>query len=81
MDRSTRGPPTLLIYGSRDHVVVPRFAARLDERLRAAGATSVLLEIPWAEHAYDAISFGPSAQLALFYAERFIAWAVAQPVR
>ena len=39
-------PPTLLVYGARDHVVEARFGALLHERLRATGTTSVLLEIP-----------------------------------
>jgi len=73
---SGRLPPSLLIYGSRDHVVLPRFGAMLDDRLRAAGATSVLLEIPWAEHAFDVIPSGPSGQLSLYYTERFLAWAL-----
>ena len=72
----SRLPPSLLIYGSRDHVVLPRFGAMLDQRLRAAGATSVFLEIPWAEHAFDVISNGPSGQLSLYYTERFLAWAL-----
>ena len=72
----SRLPPSLLIYGSRDHVVLPRFGAMLDQRLRAAGATSVFLEIPWAEHAFDAISNGPSGQLSLYYTEQFLAWAL-----
>ena len=74
-------PPSLLIYGSRDHVVLPRFGAMLDERLRAAGATSVFLEIPWAEHAFDVISNGPSGQLSLYYTEQFLAWALLTPGR
>ena len=69
---SRRLPPSLLIYGSRDHVVLSRFGARLDDRLRAAGATSVLLEIPWAEHAFDFIANGPSGQLSRYYTERFL---------
>jgi acetyl esterase/lipase len=73
---SRRLPPSLLIYGGRDHVVVPRFGAMLDDRLRAAGATSVLLTIPWAEHAFDAIPNGPSGQLSLYYADQFLAWAL-----
>jgi acetyl esterase/lipase len=68
-------PPTLLIYGKRDHVVEARFGAMLHRRLQATGTTSIFLEIPWAEHAFDAVSGGPSAQLALFYTERFLAWA------
>jgi acetyl esterase/lipase len=69
-------PPTLLLYGARDHVVEARFARDLDRRLRAASATSVLLEIPWAEHAFDAIPNGVSGQLSLYYTERFLAWAL-----
>jgi len=69
-------PPTLLIYAGRDHVVMPRFGAMLDEQLRATGTVSVLLTIPWAEHAFDAVTGGPSAQLALRHTERFLAWAL-----
>jgi acetyl esterase/lipase len=71
-----RLPPSLLIYGSRDHIVLPRFGARLDERLRAAGTTSVFLEIPWAEHAFDAVPNGPSGQVSLYYTEQFLGWAL-----
>jgi acetyl esterase/lipase len=73
---SRRLPPSLLIYGSRDHVVLPRFGAMLDDRLHAAGATSVLLTIPWAEHAFDAIPNGPSGQLSPYYTEQFLEWAL-----
>ena len=70
-------PPTLLLYGSRDHIVEARFARELHSRLRAAGADAVLLEIPWAEHAFDAVPNGLSSQISLFYVERFLAWAMA----
>jgi len=73
---SRRLPPSLLIYGGRDHVVLPRFGAMLNDRLHAAGATSVLLTIPWAEHAFDAIPNGPSGQLSLYYTEQFLEWAL-----
>ena len=71
-----RLPPTLLIHGGRDHIVEPRFSVMLHDRLRATGTTSVLLEIPWAEHAFDAIPSGPGAQLGLYFVERFLAWAL-----
>ena len=45
-------------------------------RLQENGATSVLLEIPWAEHAFDALPNGLSSQIALYYTERFFAWAL-----
>ena len=68
-------PPSLLIYGGRDHVVEPRFGRQLREALVASGDTAILLELPWAEHAFDAVSGGPGSQLALYHVERFLAWA------
>ncbi|MEN3336482.1 MAG: hypothetical protein V7647_158 [Acidobacteriota bacterium] len=72
-------PPTLLIYGGRDHVVSPSFGAALHDKLRATGTTAVFLELPWAEHAFDAVPFGPGGQLALYHTERFLAWALQRP--
>ncbi len=71
-------PPTLLVHGSRDHIVEVRFARNMHKRLRDANSTSVLLEIPRAEHSFDSIFQGPSNQLALYYTERFLAWALLQ---
>ncbi|MBN3879708.1 MULTISPECIES: alpha/beta hydrolase [unclassified Nostoc] len=68
-------PPTLLIYGSRDHLVQARFGRQMYERLHD-GNTAVFIEIPWAEHAFDAVFNGVSNQLALYYTERFLAWAL-----
>ena len=69
---SKRSPATLLIYGARDHIVEPRFGRLLDDRLRAAGATSLYLELPWAEHAFDLVP-GLGARLIQPYVERFLA--------
>lgn len=71
-----RLPPTLLIYGGRDHIVEPRFGRLLAGRLRAESSTVVHLEIPWAEHAFDAIPNGPSGQLSRYVTARFVAWAI-----
>ena len=68
-------PPNLLIYGSRDHVVEARFGRQMYQKLRDNN-TAVFLEIPWAEHSFDSLFNGVSNQLALYYTERFIAWAV-----
>jgi acetyl esterase/lipase len=74
---TSRVPPTLLIYGSRDHIVDPRFGRELHDRLRRAGAVSVLLEIPWAEHAFGFfLPNGLSGQISRYYTERFLAWAL-----
>lgn len=69
---SPSSPPTLLVYGARDHIVDIGFARRLDKRLRAARVPGALIELPWAEHAFDALPNGLSAQVALFYTERFL---------
>jgi len=71
-------PPTLLIYGDRDHVVQSKFGKQLTERLRSQDNTAVFLNIPWAEHAFDAVFQGVSNQVALYYTERFLAWATRQ---
>ncbi|CAA9338600.1 MAG: hypothetical protein AVDCRST_MAG11-2866, partial [uncultured Gemmatimonadaceae bacterium] len=70
-------PPTLHLYGGRDHIVAARFGRALHARLRAAGATSVYLELPWSEHGFNALLSGMGGQLSLYYSERFLAWALA----
>jgi acetyl esterase/lipase len=73
---SKASAPTLSIYGSRDHIVEARFGRMLDAALKQAGATSVLLELPWSEHSFDAVPNGMGRTIALSYTERFIAWAL-----
>jgi acetyl esterase/lipase len=68
--------PTLSIYGGRDHIVEARFGRMLDAALKKAGATSVLIELPWSEHSFDAPRNGLGRHIALYYTERFIRWAV-----
>lgn len=71
-------PPTLLLYGGRDHIVEPRFGAQLARALRATGSTVVHVELPWAEHAFDAVPNGPGSQLARYLIERFLAAVIAR---
>jgi acetyl esterase/lipase len=75
---SKASAPTLSLYGSRDHVVEARFGRLLDAALKGAGATSVLLELPWSDHSFDAVPYGMGRYVALRYTERFIAWAVSR---
>jgi acetyl esterase/lipase len=75
---SRTSAPTLSLYGARDHIVDARFGRMLDAALEKAGATSVLLELPWSEHAFDAVPYGTGRRISLHYTERFIAWAVTQ---
>ncbi|MCC5897999.1 MAG: alpha/beta hydrolase [Phormidium sp. BM_Day4_Bin.17] len=72
-------PPSLLIYGRRDHLVQAKFGRNLQEKLLKFENRSVFLEIPWAEHAFDAVYFGISNQLALYYTERFLAHTLSKP--
>jgi len=75
---SKASAPTLSIYGARDHIVEARFGRMLDAALTKAGATSVLIELPWSEHSFDAVPNGMGRQIALRYTDRFIAWAVSR---
>jgi acetyl esterase/lipase len=73
---SRSAAPTLSIYGARDHIVEARYGRTLHAALRRAGATSVLLELPWSEHAFDAVPAGLGRRVSQYYVERFIAWAM-----
>jgi acetyl esterase/lipase len=65
--------PSLLIYGGKDHLVEVRYGKKLADRLRSFDTPTVYIEIPWANHAFDAIFNGTSNQVALYYTERFLA--------
>ena len=67
-------PPSMLVYAGRDHLVQAKFGKQLAEKLKEEGNIAVWLEIPWAEHVFDAVFNGVSNQLALYYVERFLAW-------
>jgi acetyl esterase/lipase len=69
-------PPSLLIYGGKDHIIESKYGKNLAQQLRSQGNQAVFIEIPWADHAFDAVFSGLSNQLALYYTERFLAWAL-----
>ncbi|MGK7908378.1 MAG: alpha/beta hydrolase fold domain-containing protein [Synechococcus sp.] len=69
-------PPSLLVYAGRDHLVQAKFGRQLYKKLKSVDNLAVWLEIPWAEHAFDTVFSGISNQLALYYTERFLAWAL-----
>ena len=72
-------PPTLLVYGDHDHLVKPGFGQQLHRQLRSQGNQSVLIRLPWAEHAFDALFSGMGNQVALYHTERFLAWTLRSP--
>ena len=65
-------PPTLLIYGGRDHVVEAKFGKRLYDAIATSSNQAVWVHIPWAEHAFDKVFHGVSNQLALHFVEQFL---------
>ncbi|MCF2971904.1 alpha/beta hydrolase [Synechococcus sp. Nb3U1] len=74
-------PPTLLIYGGRDHVVQPKYGQLLAERLQQMENKALLIRIPWADHAFDAVPRGLSSQMALYATERFLASTLKVPAQ
>jgi acetyl esterase/lipase len=65
--------PTLLVHGALDKHVHIVESERLDSQLAAAGVPHLLLRIPWATHGCEYSLNGPSGQLAVYSAERFLA--------
>ncbi len=68
-------PPTLLLQGAGDFFKFSPAVRHLHEALRAAGATSVFIEYPHADHAFDLVlpQISPVAQAAIYDMERFLA--------
>jgi acetyl esterase/lipase len=69
-------PASLLIYGGKDRIVEAKYGGYLAQQLRSQGNRAVFIELPWADHAFDAVFSGMSNQLALYYTERFLAWSL-----
>jgi acetyl esterase/lipase len=65
-------PPTLLIYGDRDHVVDFRSALRLRDALAAHGDDVTLLTLPWTEHGFEDVPWGLHAPVALAAVQAFL---------
>jgi acetyl esterase/lipase len=60
-------PPTLILQGSRDHLVYADHTKAFADKLTAAGITNRYVELPFLEHAYDSssLNIGTSATRAL----------------
>ena len=64
----------LLVSPLRDHLVEAKYGKDFYQKIKENKNLVVLLEIPWAEHAFDALFSGFSNQLVLYYTERFVAY-------
>ncbi len=65
-------PPTLLIHGTADQIVKPFDSESLAAALSQHGDAVVLIELPWAGHGFDAVSWGVGGQIALSAMQRFL---------
>ena len=65
-------PPTLLLFGGRDHIVKPVFNRQAASALRAARVPVISVELPWAEHGFDIVPTGLGAQLAFNVITEFL---------
>ena len=65
-------PPTLLVHGMNDAHVHYDEAVLLKQSLDSAGVPNMLLGLPWATHGCEYSLNGPSGQLAVYAAERFL---------
>ena len=69
-------PPTLLIHGGSDQIVKPFHSESLAAALSQSGAKVALIELPWAGHGFDAVSWGVGGQIALSAMQRFLGLAL-----
>ncbi|MEO8564536.1 MAG: alpha/beta hydrolase [bacterium] len=65
-------PPTLLLYGGRDHLVKPEFNRTAASALWAANDRVVAIELPWSEHGFDLVPAGLGARIAYAAIARFL---------
>jgi acetyl esterase/lipase len=65
-------PPTLLVHGGADQIVKPFNSRSLAAALSRSGNAVALVELPWAGHGFDAVSWGLGGQIALSAMDRFL---------
>ena len=65
-------PPTLLLFGGKDHVIKPAFNRRAASDLRAVHVPVVSIELPWADHGFDMAPGGLGSQLAFAVISAFL---------
>ncbi len=65
-------PPTLHLQGGADNVVPARLTRLAHQRLLQEGARSLLVELPWSDHAFDFVYFGPGSLIEQAVIRRFL---------
>lgn len=72
-------PPTLLLHGTKDTLCWAEHSRRLAERLDRAGVPHVMVELPWATHAFDFNLHGPGGQITRVAVEGFLRAVLDEP--
>jgi len=66
-------PPTLMMHGTIDTLWWVKHSQRLADRLTKAEVPNVMVELPWAVHAFDFNLDGPGGQLTTYAVREFLA--------
>jgi acetyl esterase len=69
---SAAAPPTLVIFGSHDHLVPPDATDVFVQQARSAGINIESVRFPYGEHAFNLNQYGIGNQLFLGMTERFL---------
>jgi acetyl esterase/lipase len=67
-------PPIFIAAGKQDKIVNVKQSEELFEKLNEHNLIGVLLELPWANHIFDFIIYGPGGQLIIEYLTQFLVW-------
>lgn len=67
-------PPVFIAAGKQDKIVSVKQSEELFKKLKEHNLTSVLLELPWANHIFDFVMYGPGGQIVFEYMTQFLVW-------
>jgi len=65
-------PPVLMLAGARDHVIDPQLQQVLRDTMRSDGIRVKYVELPWADHSFETVSYGFHNRIAMWYVRNFI---------
>ncbi len=77
-ERAKNTPPIFIAAGKKDKIVNVKQSKLLFEKLKEYNLTSVLLELPWANHIFDFVMYGPGGQLVFNYLTQFLVWTLSK---
>lgn len=66
-------PPILFVEARRDTITPSFHGEKLSKGLSKTNTPFVHLQLPWARHGFDAVTFGLGSQLVQYHVDRFLA--------